>query len=69
MSVNYGAMPGGIIGIYSLELPQGGGSNKYTQHTITYIKGKSPQIIPNIIMSAAMGFFHRDSRTSSEQPW
>ena len=32
-------------------------------------KRKSPEIIPNIIMSAAMGFLVRDSSTSSKQPW
>ena len=34
-----------------------------------YKTEKSPEIIPNTIMSVAMGFFVRDSRTSSKQPW
>ena len=46
-----------FIGIYHL-----GESNEYTQHTIISIK--SPEIIPNTVMFAAMGFFIRDSRTS-----
>ena len=34
--------------------------------TLLNIKKKITLIIPNIIMSAAMGFFPRDSRTSSK---
>ena len=30
--------------------------NEFTQHTIISIKKKSPEIIPNTIISAAMGF-------------
>ena len=32
-------------------------SNEYKQHTIIHKKRKSPEIIPNAIMSAAMGLF------------
>ena len=43
--------------VYSLELPRGN-SDEYTQHTIINIKKtKSPEIIPNTIMSAAVGLF------------
>ena len=44
-----------------------GYSKEYTIHTIINIK--SPEIIPNTIPFAAMGFFVRDSRTSSKYPW
>ena len=54
--------------MFSLESPHRGDSNEYTQHAIINIK-KSHLIISNIIMSGAMGFFPRDSRTSSKQPW
>ena len=44
-----------------------GDSNEYTEHTIISTKKrKSPKIIPNKIMSAAMGFFLIDSRPSSK---
>ena len=33
-----------------------GDSNEFTQHTMITIKRKSPEIIPNTIMFAAMGF-------------
>ena len=52
--------------MFSLESPYQGDSNEYIQHAIINIKRKSHQSIPNIIMSAAMGFFPRDSRTSSK---
>ena len=42
--------------IFSLESPHQGDSNEYTQHTIINVKISS-KIIPNTIMSAAMGFF------------
>ena len=54
---------------FPLESPYRGDSNEYTQYIIINIKKKFTLIIPNIIMSAAMGFFPRDSRTSSKQPW
>ena len=69
MSVDHRARSVGIIRIsffiylnmkvccvFSLESPQRGDSNEYTQHTIINIKRKSPEIIPNTIMSGAMGF-------------
>ena len=42
--------------MFSLESPHRGDCNEYMQHTITNIKRKSPEIIPNTIMSADMGF-------------
>ena len=42
--------------VFSLESPHRGDSNEYTQHFIINIKGKSPEIIPNTIMSAAMEY-------------
>ena len=41
--------------VYSLESPHRGDSNEYTQYTIINIKRQSPEIIPNAMMSAAMG--------------
>ena len=41
--------------MFTLELSHQGDSNEYIHHTIISIK-KSPLIIQNIIMSAAMGF-------------
>ena len=52
--------------VFSLELPHRGDSNVYTQYTIFVIKTK---IISDYSKSAAMGFFPRDSRTRSKQPW
>ena len=46
--------------VFSLELPHRGDSNVYTQYTIFVIKTK---ITLDYSKSAAMGFFHRDSRT------
>ena len=43
--------------VFSLELPHGGNSYEYTQHTITNINRKSPEISKNTIMYAAMVFF------------
>ena len=51
--------------LFSLESPHLGDSNVYTQYTIFNIKNK---IILYYSKSAAMGFFSRDSRTSSKQP-
>ena len=42
--------------MFSLESPHRGDSNEYTQHTIINIKRKLPEIIPSILISAAMGF-------------
>ena len=52
--------------VFSLESPQRGNSNENTQYTIFNIKKK---ITLHYSKSAAMGFFPRDSRTSSKQPW
>ena len=49
--------------VFSLESPQRGDSNEYTQYIVFNIKLK---IIPNLQL---WGFFPRDSRTSSKQPW
>ena len=46
--------------MFLLESPHRGGSNEYTQHSIINIIKKITVIVPNIIMSAAMGFFPRD---------
>ena len=43
--------------VFLLESPHRGDSNEYTQHTIINIKRKSPEIISNTIISAAMFFF------------
>ena len=52
--------------MFTLESPHRGDSNEYTQRTIINIKKKIIlNFISNIIMSAAMGYFPRDSRTSS----
>ena len=48
--------------VFSLELSHRGDSNEYTQHTMFNILKK---ITLNYPKSAAMGFFPRDSRTSS----
>ena len=79
MRVDYYARSGGLVGIsffiffnmkvycvFSLESPHRGDSNHYTQYTIFNIKRK---IDLNYLKSAAMGFFPRDSSTSSKQPW
>ena len=52
--------------VYSLESPHRGDSNEYTQYTIFNIEKK---ITLNCPKSAAVGFYPRDSRTSSKQPW
>ena len=53
--------------LFSLESPHRGNSKEYIQHTIINIKDlRSPGCIPNTIMSAATGFFVRDSITSFE---
>ena len=67
MSVNHSARSEGIIFsiflnikvfcAFSLESPHRGDSDEYTLHTIINIKRKSPEIIPNRILSAVMGFF------------
>ena len=52
-----------ICCVFSLESPHQGDSNEYTQYTIFNIKKK---IILNYTKSATMGFFPRDSKTSSK---
>ena len=52
--------------VFSLESPHRGDSNVYTEYTIFNIKKK---ITLNYPKSAAMGFFPKDSRTDSKQPW
>ena len=52
--------------MFSLESPHGGDSNEYTQYSIFNINMK---ITLNDSTSAAMGFFPRDTSTSSKQPW
>ena len=52
--------------MFSLESPHRDDSNKNTKYTIFNIKKKNTM---NYDKSAAMGFFPRDSRTSSKQPW
>ena len=52
--------------MFSLESPHQGDSNKYTQYTVFDIKKK---ITLNYFKSEAMGYFPRDSRRSSKQPW
>ena len=54
--------------MFSLVSPHRGDSNDYTQYTILNMKRK---IDLNYLKSAAMGFFPRDSNTSSssKQPW
>ena len=53
--------------VFSLESPHRGDSNEYTQYTI-FNMNKNKNIL-NYPKSAAMGFFPRDSRMSSKQPW
>ena len=52
--------------VFSLESPQGGDSNEYTQYTVFNIEKK---VTLNYHKSAAMRFFPGDSRTSWKQPW
>ena len=78
MRVAKSARSGGIIRIslsfynmrvccvFSLESPHCGDSDENTKYTIFNIKTKITLNYPN---SAAMGFFPRDLRTCSKQPW
>ena len=52
--------------MFSLESPHRDDSNEHIKYTIFIIKKK---ITLNYPRPAAMGFFPRDSRTSSKQPW
>ena len=54
--------------MFSLESPQRSDSNECTQYTVSSIKKKIILHV-NCPKSAAKGFFPRDSRTSSKQPW
>ena len=54
-----------VFCVFLLESPQCD-SNENTQYTVFNIKKK---ITLNYPKSAAKGFFPRDSRTSSKQPW
>ena len=49
--------------VFTLELPQRGDSNEYTQYTNFNMNKKNTLNYPK---SAAMGFFPRDSRMSSK---
>ena len=49
--------------MFSLESPQRGDSNEYTQYTISQYKKEN---LPKLIKSAPMGFVPRDSRMSSK---
>ena len=77
MSADHGARSGGIIGIsfrcsfnmklccvFSLGLPHGGNSNKYTQYTISNIK--KMKITLNYPKSAAIGFFSKRLKNKFE---
>ena len=48
--------------MFSLESPYRGDSNEYIQYTIINVQRKSPEIIPNTIMSAAIGAFWLGTR-------
>ena len=52
--------------VFSSESPHRGDSNEYTQYTIFNMNKKN---IINYPKSAAMGFFPRDSKMSSKEPW
>ena len=52
--------------VFSLESPHRGDSNENTQYTIFNMNKKNTLNYPK---SAAMGFFLRESRMSSKQPW
>ena len=52
--------------VFSLKSPHRGDFNEYTQYTIFNIKKIINLTYPKF---AAMGFFPRDTRTSSKQPW
>ena len=50
--------------VFTLESP-----HEYTQYTILNINKKVILNYPKHLMSATIGIFPRDSRTSSKQPW
>ena len=51
---------------FSSESPHRGDSNEYTQYTIFSMNNNNTLNYP---VSAAMGYFARDSRMSLIQPW
>ena len=55
-----------IFCVFLVELSHRGDSIEYTQYTIFNITRKMDL---NYLKFAAIGFFPRDSRTSSKQPW
>ena len=82
MSVNHSARLEGLKGIsfrlffnmkvscvLTLESPHRGDFNEYTQHFHNYNFHNKKKITIDCPTSAAMGFFPKDSRTSSIQPW
>ena len=52
--------------VFSSESPYRGDSTENSQYTIFNMNKKTSLNYPK---SAALGFFSRDSRTSSKQPW
>ena len=52
--------------MFTLESPNQGDSNEYTNIPFFNMKKNNTLNYPK---SAAMGFFPRDSRTSSKEPW
>ena len=67
MRVDYSARSGGLTGGYLFEFVQHrGDSNEHTQYTIFNMNKKNTLNYPK---SAAMGFFPRDSRMISKQPF
>ena len=52
--------------VFTLESPHRGDSKEYTLHTIFSMNMKNCLNYPK---SAAMGFFPRDLRMGSKQPW
>ena len=52
--------------VFSLESPQRGDSNEYTQYTNSQYKKQNDPKLSHIV---TMGFVPRDLRTSSKQLW
>ena len=52
--------------VFSLESPHRGDSKENPQYTVFNMNNENTLNYPK---SAAKGFFPRDSRTSSKQPW
>ena len=52
--------------MFSLEMPQGGHSNKCSQYTFSQYEKKTKNNILNYSESAAIGFFPRDSKEEFE---